>query len=90
MSLSYVRRVLNQQDRPLQRTFIAPTDLGEKAPTSAAVVYGEPFTKNEIVGVCFRLGRRLNNQEKARRSFYENGRSVVAPLSHEQLKAMSS
>ena len=51
-------------------------------------VYQEPFTSNEVRGVCFRLDRRLDDQDNHRRVRYENSRRIEIPLSHEQLRLL--
>lgn len=91
MSLGYARRMLNQQDRPLwpKETPAPPPPVGLSAPMPAKFVYLEPFTSNEIRGVCFRLNRLLKRHESHRRIRYENGRRIEIPLTHEQLRRLS-
>jgi len=85
MSLSYARRVLNQQDRPLW-----PKEPPKPVePVSPKFEYLEPFTSKEVNGVCLRLNRRLKRHESNRRVRYENGRRIEILLNHEQLKKLS-
>jgi hypothetical protein len=85
VSLSYARRVLNQQDPPFR-----PKEPPKPVkPVGSEFVYQEPFTSGEVRAVCFRLNRCLEKQENHRRVRYENGRRIEIPLSHEQLRLLS-
>lgn len=86
--MSYATRVLNQQDRPLWPKEPPKPEI-PVAPTPTEFVYQEPFTSNEVRGVCRRLDRRLTTHENHRRVRYDNGRRIEVPLSHEQLRLLS-
>ena len=80
--MSYAKRMLNQQDRPLTGTVaVIPV-------TPPQFVYQEPYSSNEVRGLCFRLSRKLKEQENHRRVRYDNGRRIEIPLSHEQLRLL--
>lgn len=86
----YARRVLNQQDRPLH----LPSTVNDRqnyrhSTVEPEFVYQEPFTSNEVRGVCIRLDRQLTKHENHRRVRYDNGRRIEVPLSHEQLRLLS-